>query len=291
MSAEQPDHFSTVPLSVTLEWLRKEIKTGELLWLIGGLLELTVEVPDYLTYLKAPTLQNVISDAEDNSPMAHAARILGREVKFWRSQPLFTAPPLPVVPDELTEENITLLQLKGDIHTASPVDFMNGYNACRAAMLQSGTLINEGTKHSGETTDMVKLSGNSEQVTPTISFYRDGIVAAAQWVEKKREAYDSEHGRHDPDTGTFEFGNDAQLDYSETLRDIEEGIRALHPNAGGNYPAIPEGWAVVPLNASIAMIKAGGAAARKHLEETGGNSPQVIYQAMIAAAPQPNGKS
>ncbi|MBE5213252.1 hypothetical protein IG611_01690 [Pectobacterium sp. A535-S3-A17] len=50
--------------------------------------------------------------------------------------------------------------------------------------------------------------------------------------------------------------------------------------------AVPEGWALVPLNANIAMIRVGGAAARKHLEETGGNSPQVIYQAMLAAAPQ-----
>ncbi|EHD21808.1 MULTISPECIES: hypothetical protein [Brenneria] len=66
---------------------------------------------------------------------------------------------------------------------------------------------------------------------PTISFYRDGIETAAKWVDKQREAYDSEHGRHDPDTGTFEFGNDAQQEHSSTLVDIAEGIRALHPNA------------------------------------------------------------
>lgn len=64
---------------------------------------------------------------------------------------------------------------------------------------------------------------------PKVSFYRDGIEAAAGWVEKQREAYDSEHGRHDPSTGSFEFGNDAQRDYSATLAEIAEGIRALHP--------------------------------------------------------------
>jgi hypothetical protein len=58
-----------------------------------------VAVPEYLTYLKDPIISNVLAD-DDNSPMANAARILAREVKFWRSQPLFTAPPAPAVLDE-----------------------------------------------------------------------------------------------------------------------------------------------------------------------------------------------
>lgn len=66
---------------------------------------------------------------------------------------------------------------------------------------------------------------------PVVSFYRDGIVAAADWVEKQREAYDDAHGRTDPDTNTFEFSSDARRDYSNTLAEIAEGIRALHPNA------------------------------------------------------------
>jgi len=73
---------------------------------------------------------------------------------------------------------------------------------------------------------------------PTVSFYRDGIAAAADWVDKQREAYDNEHGSRDPDTGTFEFSNDAQLEYSSTLTDIADGIRALHPNAA-SAPLIP----------------------------------------------------
>ncbi|MGE6583737.1 DUF551 domain-containing protein [Raoultella planticola] len=57
-----------------------------------------VAVPDHLTYLQNPTLENVLSDAEENSPMAHAARILACEVKFWRSAPLYRhAQPAPVV--------------------------------------------------------------------------------------------------------------------------------------------------------------------------------------------------
>lgn len=66
---------------------------------------------------------------------------------------------------------------------------------------------------------------------PVVSFYCNGIEAAAAWVDQQRESYDSEHGQQDPDTGSFEFSNDAQRDYSCTLVEIAEGIRALHPGA------------------------------------------------------------
>lgn len=80
---------------------------------------------------------------------------------------------------------------------------------------------------------------------PTVTFYRDGIEAAAAWVDQQRESYDSEHGRHDPGTGTFEFGNDAQRDYSATLEEIAEGIRGLHPNTAPPAPVVcqePIAW-------------------------------------------------
>lgn len=79
------------------------------------------------------------------------------------------------------------------------------------------------------------------QPAPVITFYRDGIEAAAKWIDQQREAYYSEHGWSDPDTGAFEFGNDAQRGYSSTLEELAEGIRALHPNAG-NSPVITDRW-------------------------------------------------
>lgn len=80
------------------------------------------------------------------------------------------------------------------------------------------------------------------QPAPVVTFYRDGIEAAAKWIDQQREAYDSEHGWSDPGTGSFEFGNDAQREYSSTLEELAEGIRSLHPNAG-NSPVIPDGSA------------------------------------------------
>lgn len=79
-----------------------------------------------------------------------------------------------------------------------------------------------------------------EQPAPVVTFYRDGIEAAASYLDQQREAYDSEHGWSDPDTGSFEFGSEIKREYSSTLEELAEGIRALHPNAG-NSPVIPDG--------------------------------------------------
>ncbi|HIB9048880.1 TPA: hypothetical protein ACWYGP_003544 [Raoultella planticola] len=76
---------------------------------------------------------------------------------------------------------------------------------------------------------------------PVVTFYRDGIEAAAKWIDQQREAYDSEHGWSDPDTGSFEFGSEIKREYSSTLEELAEGIRALHPNPG-NSPVIPDCW-------------------------------------------------
>ena len=85
-----------------------------------------------------------------------------------------------------------------------------------------------------------------ERRKPVITFYSEGIAAAANWVDQQRESYDNEHGRRDNDTGSFEFGNDAQRDYSDTLSEIAEGIRALHPSTSEQErrkaDSEPVGW-------------------------------------------------
>lgn len=100
--------------------------------------------------------------------------------------------------------------------------------AARRFMIESGTYGSDVVEFYRRKLVLSKISLASLAV---VTFYRDGIEAAAIWVDKLRDAYDSEHGRHDHDTGDFEFGNDAQRDYSATLEEIAEGIRALHPNA------------------------------------------------------------
>lgn len=91
-----------------------------------------------------------------------------------------------------------------------------------------------------EAEELARIALASLTDEPTVTFYRDGIEAAATWVDQQRESYDNEHGRHDPGTGTFEFGNDAQRDYSATLEEIAEGIRGLHPNAAPSPHVVPD---------------------------------------------------
>lgn len=64
-----------------------------------------------------------------------------------------------------------------------------------------------------------------------VSFYRDGVVAAANYIDQQREAFDNEHGQRDPDTGSFEFGNLAAQEHSDTLAELAEGVRTLHDAA------------------------------------------------------------
>ncbi|WP_407066476.1 hypothetical protein [Klebsiella grimontii] len=131
------------------------------------------------------------------------------------------------------------------------------------------------------------------QTAPVVTFYRDGIEAAAKWIDKQREAYDSEHGWSDPDTGAFEFGNDTQRGYSSTLEELAEGIRALHPNAG-NSPVIPEGYVMVPKEPTEAMCDIShigvdvycGITDDNEYYSIGGAEAAKVWKAMLAAAPQ-----
>lgn len=135
--------------------------------------------------------------------------------------------------------------------------------------------------------DLVPLYRHA-QPAHAVTFYRDGIEAAAKWIDQQREAYDSEHGWSDPDTGTFEFGNDAQRGYSSTLEELAEGIRALHPNAG-NSPVIPDGYVMVPIEPTEAMMlhKSG---CQHHAWDDPDcamrQTRQLVWSLMIAAATQ-----
>ena len=114
-----------------------------------------------------------------------------------------------------------------------------------------------------------------EQPAPVVTFYRDGIEAAANYLDKQRESFDNEHGQFDPDTNSFEFGSLAAQEHSDTLAELAEGIRALHPNAG-NSPVIPDGYVMVPKEPTAQMYDAGDRQM----------TTKQVWDAMLAAAPQ-----
>ena len=163
---------------------------------------------------------------------------------------LYTTPPAPTVLS--TTEIISQLEqvlnwILNTLPVPTPLTIPNArrltnvINTCRAAMLQGKVDDEVGSWNNHKNTPTAKPVSEPYKVLPTVSFYRDGIEAAANWVDQQRESYDNEHGRQDNDTGSFEFGNDAQRDYSDTLAEIADGIRALHPNAGmPPAPVVPD---------------------------------------------------
>ncbi|EMO6640223.1 hypothetical protein M2J86_24845 (plasmid) [Citrobacter freundii] len=151
---------------------------------------------------------------------------------------LYTAPPAPVVNDELYKLANHVASSKNGL----PEEWQDWAEELeseirRAAMLQGKVDDEVGSWNNHKNTPTAKSVSETDKV-PTVSFYRDGIEAAANWVDQQRESYDNEHGRQDNDTGSFEFGNDAQREFSYTLAEIAEGIRALNLYAG--IPPAPE---------------------------------------------------
>lgn len=74
-------------------------------------------------------------------------------------------------------------------------------------------------------------SSSTGAASPPPSTFVRGLEAAARWVDRRREAFDAEHGARDPETGAVEYGRgshaEAKLEYSSELAEIADGIRAL----------------------------------------------------------------
>lgn len=89
---------------------------------------------------------------------------------------------------------------------------------------------------------------------------------------------------NDEEAGAFADGYNVAL-----LKVNKDMSTALSNNVSlsTNSPVTPDGWRLVPTTATPSMVKAGAAAARAYMEDAGGNSPFVIYEAMVAAAPKP----
>lgn len=173
--------------------------------------------------------------------------------------------------------NLKLAEIALAALTAEPVRYLNKF---------SGTCVTLEQQSNAADDVAVYIPLYAAPPAPVVSFYRDGIEAAASWVDKQRQAFDNEHGRYDSDTGAFEFGNDTQHDWSYALAELADGIRGLHPNAGGNSPVIPDGWKLAPEKADEDMIAEGKIMASCMIETVGKIDVSLIYGAMLAAAPE-----
>jgi len=91
-------------------------------------------LPEHMPYLNDETLSNIINQDQEG-PVANAARMLALEVKFWHSRPLYAAPQLPAVPYAIPKvaDGDRFKYVKDGVRFS--VGYANGWNDCRAAML------------------------------------------------------------------------------------------------------------------------------------------------------------
>ncbi|MFL4411955.1 hypothetical protein RQM40_05785 [Citrobacter portucalensis] len=165
--------------------------------------------------------------------------------KGWNIKPLYTSPPAPVVPDEMYWQDAPV---EGSTRAAA---YATGWNAYRAAMLQSGALTNEDTKFQAtKFKPVADLYGITSPTGSETSFTFDAGEASS-----------------------FAKGGWAVQEYVE----LERYQQAV----AGNSPATPDGWVMVPKE----MTDAIGEAIAMQANCCGGIALD-IYDAMLAAAPQ-----
>lgn len=152
--------------------------------------------------------------------------------------PLYTAPPVPVVPEEIEPDS------------NNTYDYVDGWNACRAAMLQ-------GAEPVSQTYELPELIEGME-VSIDVSTC-------------------------DADAGIRYFGTVTEVSELDTAKNgyilLVEDAKPNFKTAG-NSPAIPDDWVMVPKEPTQAMINA-------WLSEVANWRGHVAgYKAALAAAPQ-----
>ncbi|EBA1657996.1 DUF550 domain-containing protein [Salmonella enterica] len=158
--------------------------------------------------------------------------------------------PVPVVPDEKW--------VNPDINYAEENGFAEGWNACRAAMLQGAEAV----------------SNRDELPLDYLQGHKDGLEWAAQLAEANH-----------PQTGDWLYDDPIEL-----ARAIRKGPDMPTVQAG-NSQVIPDGYALVPVEPTDEMIVAAMDSDDVTYNESDDTVFYVhhreIYKAMLAAAPKP----
>lgn len=167
--------------------------------------------------------------------------------------PLYRHAQQPVVPDERDKT------VDADDH---PLlwSFNEGWNACRAAMLQAQS------DDDGEPTD-------DERIMAIEGIHNCERCGDEGWMVGEMGIMRCACGQ----TGNFRENSNSS---TNNCREI--------PETSTNAPVIPDGYVMVPINPTGEMQTAGGVAVK--CETTALNklwTANKVYQAMLAAAPQP----
>lgn len=177
---------------------------------------------------------------------------------IWNSA--CAVPPAPVVPDELLSEMEEVLRISDRDHDAWH-KAKAGILSCRAAMLQGAEPVSQ----------------RDELPFDYLQGQKDGL----EWAARLAEA-------NHPQTGDWLY--DDPLELAKAIRKGPD-----MPEAAGNSPAIPDGYALVPVDMAPGMMRAVqinselGAYAAANL--SGAYSLfREFWDAAVAAAPQQEAK-
>ncbi|MBR8201657.1 hypothetical protein [Burkholderia vietnamiensis] len=105
-----------------------------------------------------------------------------------------------------------------------------------------------------------------------------------------KDASANETGAEGADALAHELWSAAQRAPGEGIEGAVQRIAAIlsrSPAMAAEAVGIPAGWKAMPPSATTAMRMAMAEAAAEYMRRTGGNSPDAIYEAGFAAAPQP----
>ncbi|HFT5300723.1 TPA: hypothetical protein ACGS5H_002528 [Escherichia coli] len=176
----------------------------------------------------------------------------------------YAAPQVTSVPEQVPESLKDRLLTICDLVEDNDEYCQDIWNACRAAMLSNVTLTDEG-ESAAPAVQAEQLSGNTEQVSQPYTLpsdVRNALVLALQAMEFMGDTL-----------------NNLDAVCTEDVEHVTPAFEAVRTVLADNSPAIPDGYALVPVEPTQAMIDA-------HVEGVQSGGIQKGYRAMLAAAPK-----
>ena len=207
-----------------------------------------------------------------NKESGHCGTVLiqGKSPTECGYEPLYLAPPAPVVPEP--KSYMDFWEQYPDMTAQESIDRSAGWNACRAAMLQAGNFREIPNSSTNNCREIAETSTNEHEIeTHTLLKNIEGMEVSV------------DVSTCDADAGHRYFGTVTEISELDTAKNgYILLVQDAKPNfkQAGNSPVIPDGWVMVPKEITCAMDDA----AWEAYHET--RCMSDIWAALLAAAPQ-----